>query len=132
MFTETMSISAKLTSGLGLTIVGMGVVFCALALISVALDLLRIGCAAPAKRALPEAGKTPGRRLADAGITPQPDAAQLIAVITAAVAACTHRSREDFRIRSIRPRREGACLWGLAGRQQQMKEHTGIQENRGR
>ena len=132
MFTEAMSISTKLANGLGLTIVGMGVVFCTLALISVALDLLRMGCAGSVKADLPEAGNAPARRLDDTGITPQKDSEQLVSVITAAVAAYTHTRREDFRIRSIRPRREGTSLWGLVGRQQQMKERTGIQVKRGR
>ena len=132
MFTETMSISAKLMSGLGMTIVGMGVVFCALALISVALDLLRMCCAGPATADLSAAGRTPVRCLDDGGLNRQQEAEPLVAVITAAVAAYTGTRREAFRIRSIRPIREGTCLWGLAGRQQQMKERSGIQVRRGR
>ena len=42
MFSETMLISTKLINGLGLTIVGMGVVFTALILVSVALDVLKL------------------------------------------------------------------------------------------
>lgn len=42
MFTETMLTSAKLTNGLGLTLLGMGVVFMLLTIISVVLDVLRI------------------------------------------------------------------------------------------
>ena len=50
MFTETMGIGVKLANGLGLTILGMGVVFAILAILSFSLDILRICLASETER----------------------------------------------------------------------------------
>ena len=102
MFSENLTTATKLINGLGLAIVGMGVVFTALVLISVALDVLRIISARlesgePTTDKNHRYGKTPAKQ-------PLKSEEALVAVITAAVAAASGTSKSDFTIRSIHPR----------------------------
>lgn len=129
MFLENLTVATKLINGLGLAIVGMGVVFTTLVLISVALDLLRIAAArleslAPATMTKNRHAKTPAKQ-------PLQEEDELIAVITAAVAAASGTNTSDFTIRSIRPRPPQGSVWSLAGRQQQMKDRLKIQNRKG-
>lgn len=129
MFTDTMLISTKLANGLGLTIVGMGVVFVTLILISLALDALRVISAALEKESLQV---PPGIDIQLVTAAPEEDEEELVAVITAAVAASTDTATDDFIIRSIRPRPFQDSLWSLAGRKQQMKDRLSIQNRKGK
>lgn len=130
MFSENLSIGIKLANGLGLTIVGMGVVFTALILISIALDALRvISDSLDRRRSTPaDSGKPSGAAPKD---PPEAEENQLVAVITAAVAAASGTTRDAFVVRSIRPRPSGDPVWSLAGRQQQMKDRLQIQNSKG-
>ena len=127
MFTETMLISTKLANGLGLTIVGMGVVFVTLILISLSLDALRVISAALDKESLQV---LPGIDVQEEIAIPEEDERELVAVITAAVAASTDMAADGFIIRSIRPAIQEESLWGLAGRKQQMKDRLIIYNRR--
>jgi len=129
MFTETMLISAKLATGLGLTIVGMGVVFATLILISLSLDALRVISAALEKENLQV---LPGVDIQVETASLEEDEKELVAVITAAVAASTDTATDDFIIRSIRSRPFQDSIWSLAGRKQQMKDRLSIQNRRGK
>ncbi len=128
MFTETMLISTKLAAGLGLTIVGMGVVFVTLILISLSLDALRVISAALEKESLQA---LPGIDIQLEIAAPEEDEKELVAVITAAVAASTDSATDDFIIRSIRPKPLQDSMWSLAGRKQQMKDRLSIYNRRG-
>ena len=127
MFTETMLISTKLTNGLGLTIVGMGVVFVTLILISLALDALRVISAALDKESLQV---LPGIDVQEEIAAHEEDERELVAVISAAIAASTDTATDDFIIRSIRLTSQQDSLWSLAGRKQQMKDRLSIYNRR--
>lgn len=130
MFAQTMSLSAKLASGLGLTIVGMGVVFTALTLISVALDLLRLISARLEGKKRPLTTKKDP--CFDAPLkSPAAGDGELVAVITAAVAAASGKTSDELIVRSIRPRPRQDSTWSLAGRQQQMNDRLRIQNGKG-
>lgn len=130
MFAQTMSIGAKLSSGLGLTIVGMGVVFTALILISLALDVLRVISAGLEQNKRPLATQK-DRRFDTPATSPAAGEGELVAVITAAVAAASGTTADDFIVRSIRPRPRQDSIWSLAGRQQQMRDRLRIQNGKG-
>ena len=110
MFPETMSIVEKLTNGFGLTILGMGVVFAVLAVLSFALDGLRVLLADKAPPPVPEK------------IDENRDNEVLMAVITAAIAAFTEKSEDTLIVKSIRRRPQTEPGWGAVGRQQQMAD----------
>lgn len=131
MFTETMSLSTMLTNALGLTVLGMGVVFAVLFLISMALDALRkIIAGFEKKKSL---SLSPGN---DRNITIErrkfrrEEKEELIAAITAAVAAFS--KTEGFIVRSVRPMRQNNPLWGSTGRLQQMEQRLSIQSKKGK
>ena len=131
MFTETMLTSAKLTNGLGLTLLGMGVVFMLLTIISGVLDVLRIVVSALEQRSSSVRINEGRSRNFNARVKPREEEA-LVAVITAAVAAFTGTRSDGLIIKSIRPRIENNPLWSSVGRQLQMKPRADIQTLRGR
>lgn len=131
MFTETMLTSAKLTNGLGLTLLGMGVVFMLLTIISVVLDVLRIVVSALEHRSSTVSVNEGRNRNFNARVTPREKEA-FVAVITAAVAAFAGTRSDGLIIKSIRPRIENNPLWSSVGRQLQMKPRSDIQTLRGK
>jgi len=120
MFTETMLTSAKLATGLGLTLLGMGVVFMLLMIISAVLDVLRMVVSALERRSATVSVNEGHNRNFNARVTPREKEA-LVAVITAAVVAFTGTRSDGLIIKSIRPRIENNPLWSSVGRQLQMK-----------
>jgi hypothetical protein len=50
------------------------------------------------------------------------DEPELVAVITAAIAACMERLPDEIRVRSIRELTGNRPLWALFGRQRQMQD----------
>jgi sodium pump decarboxylase gamma subunit len=131
MFTETMLLSTMIAKALGLTILGMGVVFMVLFLISIALDALReIIVGFEKKKSL---SLSPGN---DRNITIERrkhspgEKEELIAVITAAVAAFS--KTEGFIVRSARPIYQNNPVWGSAGRLQQMEQSLSLQNKKGK
>ena len=134
MFTSDMILGAKLAAGLGLTIVGMGVVFAALIAISLALDALRFMSRVLEKNkpGLP-AAKADSRELrSKKPVGSIETEVERVAVLTAAVAAALEKNPDRFVITAIRPRTRPDSLWSLAGRQQQMKERPFIFSKKGR
>ncbi len=134
MFTEHMMFGTKLANGVGLTIVGMGVVFAALILISLTLDVLRLAAAVlekndPGPAAMPESRRNgrPGRQ-----IPGTENEEELVAVMTAAVAAHLETEMERVVITAIRPEGRFSSPWSLAGRQQQMKERLSVLNRKGK
>ena len=133
MFTETMLMSTKLAKAFGLTILGMGVVFTVLFLISVALDVLRQIIAGFEKRKpLPLSTEQKSNIKIKRRTRHRKDKEELIAVITAAVADFTGKQSGDFKVRSIRPRYLSNSPWASAGRLQQMEQRQSIQSKRGK
>ena len=135
MFTQSMTVGMKLTNGIGLTLVGMGVVFISLILISIALDVLRYVTSAPGKSGgalKPSQGPDTGSPVSSAGRIPATASAhqEIVAAISAAVSAYTGSKR--FVIRSIRPRMGRFSLWRLAGRRHQMNDRLNIQDRKGK
>jgi len=122
MITETMLMSTKIAHALSLTLLGMGVVFIALTLVSVALDALRMITAGLEKRTTPRPYTSQKPNLIKPRSTDLSAEKALIAVITAAVAAYEGLKTDRFVIKSIRPRRQDSLLWSSAGRQQQMAQ----------
>lgn len=115
MIFETMSLGEKLAGGLGLTFLGMGVVFLVLLVVSFSLDGLRLFCSRLPERQFLKEKPVPRE-------TAEEDDSELVAVIAAAVAAYTESPMEGLRVRSIRKLPGNRCLWGSAGRQAQMQE----------
>lgn len=123
-----MLISEKLVSGIGLTIVGMGVVFVTLLLVSFALDALRVLSAILDKKNH-QVPKEAAIKASTAAV-PEEDHRALVAVITAAVADFTNTVAGDFVVRSIQPLPQEDTSWGLAGRKQQMEDRLMIYNRR--
>ena len=115
MFPETMSIGAKLTNGLGLTILGMGVVFAILIVLSFSLDALRVLLAGEVKKP-----SVPVKEEIKEAISVKEDKEELVAVITATIAAYEETSSETLVVKSIKELSRKYPLWGSVGRQRQM------------
>ena len=121
MFSETMSIAAKLANGFGLTILGMGVVFAILAVLSFALDGLRVLLADKEKSASGPVKKDPPPAPVQRKVQRE-DSEDLIAVITAAVAVFTEKPADTVIVKSIRQIPRTNPVWGAVGRQKQMSD----------
>lgn len=100
-----MSLSTKLINSMGLTIVGMGVVFLVLIVLSFALDFLRVIVGQENKNK-----EVPSRKNAKdqesvevSSIFPKEEEQEGVAVIAAAIAACQETTTENIRISSIKP-----------------------------
>ncbi len=129
MFTETMLLSTILTKALGLTILGMGVVFTVLFLISIALDALRKVIVGFEKKKSPALSPENDRNITIERRKPRrEEKEELIAVITAAVAAFS--KTKGFIVRSVRPMYQNNPVWGSAGRLQQMEQSLSIQNKK--
>ena len=112
MFSETMSIAAKLANGFGLTILGMGVVFAVLVFLSFALDGLRV-LLADKKESV--SGPVQKEDQCE-------DSDDLIAVITATIAVFTDKPADTVVVKSIRQMPRTYPPWGAVGRQKQMSD----------
>ena len=124
MITESMSMGTKFINSIGLTILGMGVVFLVLIVLSFSLDLLRVLAGDDKKKDTPsqEVAKSSNAVATPSEANKQEDDQELVAVIAAAIAAMSGTSVDDFVVRSIRPLPQKQSIWGAAGRQQQMLE----------
>ena len=115
---KSLSFIEKMSGGLLVTFLGMGITFLALILLQFVIALLAKGLAEPLK--IPA--------IVEAAPAVEPAAAQfsgnseeeLIAVISAAVAMKMQRSTGDIVIRTIRKTEEPAPLWNRAGILEQM------------
>lgn len=141
LFTDSMSIGDKLINGLGVTILGMGVVFAVLIILSFALDILRISAGENnKKKATPNNEAVKNENITDATNSKEQDDeeimavisaaiatnskeqddAEIIAVISAAIASISGVSIEEFFIKSINPVPQRNNIWASIGRQERM------------
>lgn len=122
LFTDSMSLGDKLLNGLGVTILGMGVVFAVLVILSFALDILRISAGENnnKKKAIPNEEVVKAENNANATVNTQQDDEEIIAVISAAIASISGTSIEEFIIKSIKPVPQKNNIWATIGRQERM------------
>lgn len=121
LFTDSMTVGEKLLNGLGITVLGMGVVFVVLIIISLALDLLRITAGDNNKKKAPASEEiAQANHIANAIEDVQQEDEEIIAVISAAIASLTGTSVENFFIQSIKPVPQKSTIWGTVGRQERM------------
>ena len=116
-----MNLSEALAIGGETAVIGMGIVFGVLIILLIVLQLFKVifykdpAKANKAQTAVPEKVVTP----APAEITTEPDEEeddeQLIAVITAAIAASLNTSTYNLNIKSIRRVSPGRPAWNRAG-----------------
>jgi len=104
-------VSDKLIYGLQVTVVGMGIVFLILYIISVVLDMMKH---------IFQKGRTPRpkaepavKRVKEKG---QEDDTQLIAVITAGIAHTIKKPAARFRVTKITRQPQTTPIWGMASR----------------
>lgn len=112
MFGETISLG----EGLIVTALGMGVTFVALIVLSFMLDLLRI-------LFYKEPKKAPVQVVQQPAAEPEPEednTEELVAIITAAVAASLQTSTHNIIVQNIVRVGDTTPTWGRAGRVEQM------------
>lgn len=119
-FTDSMSLGDKLVNGLGVTILGMGVVFAVLVILSFALDILRISAGENKKKATPSEEVEKTENIANVTENAQQEDEEIIAVISAAIASLSGNSIEEFFIKSIKPIPQKNNIWASIGRQERM------------
>ena len=125
LFADSMSIADRLINGLGVTILGMLVVFAVLIILSYALDVLRIFAGQnDKKKSTPseEIVKTENVSNATNATENTQDDEEIIAVISAAIANLSGTSVEDIFIKSIKPAPQKNNIWATVGRQERMLE----------
>lgn len=109
-------VSDKLIYGLQVTVVGMGIVFLILYIISVVLDMMKHIFQ---KKQKPSPISEPSQIKKE--IIPEPtvkkqDDTQLIAVITAAIAHTIKKPAARFRVTKITRQPQTTPIWGMASR----------------
>lgn len=120
MFSETMSIVGKVANGFALTILGMGVVFVVLVILSFVLDIMRLFLADKEKKAIPPEEGKKSTHVEAVKDNVENDA--LIPVISAAIAAYMETPLDELVVKSIRQIPPKVSIWGAVGRQQQMAD----------
>ena len=123
LFNASMSLGEKFVNSLGITILGMIIVFAVLVIIAFALGLLRVFFGEDSKKKILKDEE----ELKEVNITPSPvevnegvEDLDLIILLTAAIAAQSNKSAEDIIVRSIKPVLQRNSVWATAGRQEQM------------
>ena len=114
-----MTLGEKFINSIGLTILGMVIVFVVLIILSYALDLLRIIGTDKKNPHLAKKVEQPTNS-ASAAEVPQEDDGEIIAVITAAIASLSGSSIENFFIKSIKPVPQKSNIWASTGRTERM------------
>lgn len=116
MFGETISFG----EGLLITALGMGVTFAALIALSFMLDLLRIlFYKDPSKNKVVEVKEEPAAPQ-ESEVVEEKEDEELIAVISAAIAASLNTSTHNIIVRNITRVQDNAPAWNKAGRLEQM------------
>jgi len=119
LITDAMTLGEKFINSIGLTILGMAIVFVVLIILSYALDLLRIIGTDKKKPTSSEEVEQPTNS-ASAAEVPQEDDGEIIAVITAAIASLSGSSIENFIVKSIKPVPQKNNIWSITGRTERM------------
>ena len=112
----TMTLAEALSEGLKTTVVGITIVFAVLLILMFVMMLMKVIFYKPAKTA--SAPKTPGAEPAKAEVAADAsiDETELVAVLTAAVAACLNTSTYNLNIKSYRRINDHSPAWNKAGR----------------
>lgn len=117
MFGETISFG----EGLLITALGMGVTFAALIALSFMLDLLRIlFYKDPNKNKAVEVKEEPAVAQKSESVEEEQEDEELIAVISAAIAASLNTSTHNIIVRNITRVADSSPAWNKAGRLEQM------------
>ncbi|HHW67873.1 MAG: glutaconyl-CoA/methylmalonyl-CoA decarboxylase subunit delta [Epulopiscium sp.] len=113
--------------GLMVTVIGMGVTFLALIALSFILDLFRVLAEGPSSKKV-EAPKQEATVIEETAVKEEAseeiieqDDLELIAVITAAIAASLETSTDQLRVRSFRRINSNGSAWNKAGRMNQVQ-----------
>lgn len=128
MITESMSLGEKLLNSLGLTVLGLAIVFGVLVFIYLVIELMHkaIGEKPKAIANSPEAkpenieNSTTSIPVEEAVEENLQDDGELVAVIAAAIATASGTSIENLVVKSIKPVPQKNSAWAAAGRQEQM------------
>jgi len=127
MFGEDIS----LLQGLVITVVAMGIVFIVLLVLSASIDLMRLGLHRPdnGEQSNPESGPTTVIVTESCTVNDEPCSSsanerrpELIAVISAVLAAVTGKPTTDLVVRSVKRVPQKAPVWNMVSRQEQI--HT--------
>lgn len=132
---ETMTLGEKFLGSLQVTLLGVSVVFLALALLFVIIMLLdkfvHQAESGAEKRKAKKTAAAAAREAADKPVTDVPvedtqeeDVGQLVAVITAAVAASLHTSTHNIVVKNIVRTPDTAPAWNRLGRMQQINQRV--------
>lgn len=119
MITDSMTLGERFVNSIGLTILGMVIVFVVLIVLSYALDLLRILGTDKKKSGPSQEVENPAEPV-NAVEESQEDDGELIAVITAAIASLSGSTIENFFIKSIKPVPQKSNIWASTGRTERM------------
>lgn len=110
----------NLIDGLGVTIIGMGVVFLTLLVLSYVLELFRILSTSPKpKTEEAKVEEPPAEEPSDE--QEYTDDLELVAVIAAAIAASLETTTDKLQVRSIRKTSSNGSAWSNAGRREQLR-----------
>jgi len=133
---ETMTLGERLLGSLQVTLLGVAVVFVALASLFIIIMLLdkfvhQAESGAEKRKSKKTAAQTTTKEAADKspGVVPEEeskeeDMGQLVAVITAAVAASMHTSTHNIVVRNIVRTPDTAPAWNRLGRMQQINQRV--------
>ena len=119
MITDSMTLGEKFLNSIGLTILGMVIVFVVLIVLSYALDLLRI-IGADKKKSKPSEEVVKPANPVNVVESVQEDDGEIIAVITAAIASLSGSTIENFFVKSIKPVPQKNNIWATTGRTERM------------
>lgn len=106
-----------ISTGLVVTIIGMGIVFLVLILLWLVLELMRIIFSKEKKEEISTAENVVQTPVVST-IEQEQDDDELVAVIAAAIAASLGTSTYNLKIASIKRTGEGSPIWNRAGKQQ--------------
>lgn len=106
----------KLLYGLQVTIIGMGIVFVILYIISLMLDIMRPLFHKPSKKQGPPSGGSTTETKAQPSKTRESDSSLTLAVIAAAVSAAANIPLNRLNVLSIRRLPQTTPAWAMAAR----------------
>lgn len=119
MFEQNISSIEKLVNSLGITIIGMSVVFLVLILLSFTLDLLRIYAREGEEKSYKSEEVISSTR---DNKQKEEDCSELIAIIAAAISVSSDRDVEPRMIKKIKRISQKGSVWNQMGLQEQMRQ----------
>lgn len=114
----TMTLAEALSEGLKTTVVGVTIVFSVLLILMFVMMLMKVIFYKPEKTAKAPKNNAPVAEPAKAEVTADAsiDETELVAVLTAAIAACLNTSTYNLNIKSYRRINDHSPAWNKAGR----------------